>query len=183
MATQSIMEHIPEKCTHVDFILGYPIGTETHERFDTNVSQERFDSEYDIALRNRRDPTTFESKCLVIDHMIYENFGNKAINVYENHILRLDDCGTNLTAFRFEKKITPQSFPSTDRVNDIYYKKIESFRLHQRVFLNFVRKYYPSDKVTVLQIVLTYNHHVQCDMEVVKALISKTIGHFATPKK
>jgi len=117
-----------------------------------------------------------ESKCYMFNDLVYENSFYNEVKVYSKRLIGVQEFCNKVAACYYTKEKQPyHAFPSTDKVNCVYYLKKLIFRLHNRLYLNFEVQYYPHTSSSVYKIYLNYNHDKSVDSDSVKQIIASTL--------
>lgn len=117
-----------------------------------------------------------EYKQFVSNDLIYENKDNDDIRVYKKAVLneRVINDRCIFTAFN-KTKLSILAFPCSLNINDIAYVKKLTFRINNRIYLNFEIKYYESIDKQFYRIYINYNHDTNVDLGLSKKILEKLI--------
>lgn len=98
------------------------------------------------------------------DDLYMEAEKDSEIRVFQKNGVFLSDVHNKvLSLFYIRNKIPMHNFPSTTKMNSVYYVDSTIFRIHNRVFLNFECQYHPVRERYVYKVFINYNHDTNID--------------------
>ena len=116
--------------------------------------------------RLRKTPYKYlkkEYKEYVHEDITYENDCNNDIKVYSKYPILAKTLNDNILGILYTKtKLTILSFPSSLKINTINYVKKLSFRVNNRIYINFEIKLNSLEEKTYA-IYVNYNHDINVD--------------------
>lgn len=179
-AANQIIQSIPDNCNYVEIMFTDPNITQSSTKIETSLSETIF-SEYLSKIRRhhrfKHFPKSFKTYINGDVHM--ENTGHEDIKVYTKTVQ--DVClSTNYVTVFFNKEKKPyHAFPSTSNLHAVYYTNRLSFRVNNRLYLNFDIRKYPDDLTETRHMFLNYNHDSNVDTENITLMINNVLNTLA----
>lgn len=163
---------IPDSCNYIEIVLrniNSEIITDNHNTLkwiDMNVSEDAFAQCLDRIRKHRFKNFQKSFKTYIkADHYL-ENMEHEDIKVYTRQIVKLDASNKAYVKVYMQKEKKPfHAFPSTSKIHSVYYTNRLTFRINNRLFLNFDVLYYPEDQQVVRKVFINYNHDSHVDTE------------------
>lgn len=145
--------------------------------FDINIPENIFNKLF-IEMK------AFSHKCFQktyktyrFEDLFYENSENKEVKIYKKRINNIT-THPNFLEIAFDKEKLPyHAFPCTASLHDEYWVKRASYRLHNRLFVNFELQKYP-DETLIRKIFINYNHDSNVDTEHINAFLYPIVRKF-----
>lgn len=110
------------------------------------------------------------------DNLYLENAGHQDLKVYSKDILKVTNNEDNtLSLFCHRDKKPYHVFPSTTKMYSVYYTNRLTFRISNRIYMNFDVQYYFEDKTEVKKIFINYNHDHNVDLDHMTMSLEATI--------
>jgi len=101
----------------------------------------------------------------------------KDINIYKQNCISSQNNDNILSILYKRDKIPYHQFPSTRNLNEIVYIQRLTFRLHNRLFLNFEIKK-NMDNVQFNKIYFNYNHDKASEIKTIENILNEHIKYF-----
>jgi hypothetical protein len=121
-------------------------------------------------------------KTYVHNDMYMENTDHTDIKVYSlcmSGFSVIDCTKTQMVKVEYIKdKQAFHAFPSTTSHDSIFYTKRLTFRVHNRLFVNFDTQFYPDDESTINKVFINYNHEVGMDSDVIQLTLDTILPIF-----
>lgn len=116
------------------------------------------------------------TKEYVYRNMFYENNEKSQIRIYKKTLNKIgnDINGWKILAFHKEK-LPYHSFPSTTMLHSISYVSKATFKINNRIFVNFEKRRYTGDETTYNKIYINYNHDDNVDVHSMKKAVCSII--------
>lgn len=116
----------------------------------------------------------------IFRNMVYENNKENQLQVYKktlNSHAMLNSSQPTFKVLTYHKEKLPYHvFPSTHLLHSISYVSKATFKLNNRVFLNFERKHYENSDTFYNKIYINYNHDNNVDLSTIEKAINEAIG-------
>jgi hypothetical protein len=125
-------------------------------------------------------PFAKKSKVNVVGTMFYEVQDNNEIKTYSRNISTIE-CRDGFVHCMIQyHKLPFHQFPCTRNLNDSYYTSKLIFKLHNRLFLNFVHVYHHLDETSHYKIYINYNHDTNVESQLINSLLHQCKIDIAT---
>lgn len=166
-----MLQNIPEDCNYIEivlFSLKYDDKYITHHQFD----------EFEKYMSKIKNFKYFqkEFKCYQFENMIFEN-SVKEQKIFTKDMIGIQEHDNNFIVCTFNKEKKPfHTFPSTMNLHNIYQVNRLTFRIHNRLFLNFESQYHSKNNSVIRKIYFNYNHEKNVEVSCVEILIRKLIN-------
>lgn len=149
----------------------------TVQSCNVSIDKELFDRVLAHVSENKTYSKPFckKYKVSVYQNMFYEVYCNNEIKTYSKDIMSLDVNGRFLKVMCNKEKIPFHLFPCTTSLHDTYCVTKLSFRLHNRVFLNFIQQTRYDSSTTIYKILLNYNHDNNIEQNVIDSILDNTL--------
>lgn len=120
-------------------------------------------------------------KCYLYKDLILENYEQNEIKVYKkkfkNHVVN----GSYVTIYYDKHKVPFHVFPSTTQINGVYYCKRLTFRICNRIYINFETQYHSNVDKYVYKIFVNYNHEPNVDIDNIKMMLQTILDVLVVP--
>jgi hypothetical protein len=108
--------------------------------------------------------------------MVYENNKENQLQVYKKTLNSYSVLDPNFKVLSYHKEKLPYHvFPSTHMLHSVSYVNKATFKLNNRVFLNFERKKYENSDVFYNKIYINYNHDNNVDLATIEQALNDAI--------
>ena len=156
------MDLIPDNCNYIEFVF-LNNQSKKNDCYDVNLPQSLF-SEFLMQLQKEKIKYFLKQyKCYVHKCLYLEN--SEELKVYEKKMIHAKKLNDHVIATFYIKDKRPyHMFPSTLNIHTVFYVKRMTFRIHNRIFVNFDVQFYPQSKKEVLKVFVNYNHDKDVDM-------------------
>jgi hypothetical protein len=105
-------------------------------------------------------------KTYVSKDLYLENMGHQDIKVYGKTIISVDNTVPGKVTLSCHKEKKPyHAFPSTTTLHAVYYTNRLTFRINNRLYINFDVVQHTETKDSMKRVFVNYNHDVNVDME------------------
>ena len=143
--------------------------------YETGFSKEMFEN---VWRRLAKDESTLqyfqkEYKEYIVDDVTYEHSKNNNIDVRKKQPVDFRKVGNIAVCMYKKNKLNILSFPSSTNVNVINYVVKLTFRVNNRIYINFETKVNQSRKYYTIYV--NYNHDNTIDQKLYKQLLLTTI--------
>ena len=143
--------------------------------YETEFSKEMFEN---VWRRLAKDESTLqyfqkEYKEYIVDDVTYEHSKNNNIDVRKKQPVDFRKVGNIAVCMYKKNKLNILSFPSSTNVNVINYVVKLTFRVNNRIYINFETKVNQSRKYYTIYV--NYNHDNTIDQKLYKQLLLTTI--------
>lgn len=167
------LQNLPDNCNYVEIAL---VSQKSESRL---VFDQPYD-DYLAYLMKIKSIKYFEKefKCYQFNNMFYENHFHKENKIYTKNFKHVDQTSDHALAICYcEKEKHPfHAFPSTKSISNTCYVKRLTFRIHNRLYLNFETQFYPKNNSYVRKIYLNYNHEHLVDKTLIEENIKRIIS-------
>ena len=168
-------------CNYVEFsILPFQVSNananaNAHKVYETNFEKDEF---YKVMKRLSHDESLKyfqkEYKQYVSQDLIYENKDNDDICVYKKKMVDEGLITDNCIYTTYQKtKLSILAFPSSIKIHSISYIRKLTFRVNNRIYVNFECKY-ENDEI-FYRIYINYNHEQNVELDKIKLTLNKYI--------
>jgi hypothetical protein len=136
-----------------------------------------------MGLLSNKHLKHFEKKarCYQKDNLTLENSDNQEIKVYSKHLVHTVTHDKYIVMCYKKEKLPVHGYPSTSEHHNIYEYKRLTFRVHNRVYINFeVQKH--RDGSLVRKVFINYNHDNTVDTNFIQDNINQVLSmlHIST---
>jgi hypothetical protein len=163
-------------CNYVEIYLCENTGIHSSNYYETGLSKDQFYSKMNILLNDNYKYFQKEYKQYVIGTLLYENNNNEEVRVFRKECKKIL-CSSNLgylAIFYQKSKITMLNLPSTSDIHDVSYVRKLTFRVNNRIYINFECKQRKNEEIQY-SIYINYNHDDAVDMTVTNNVLNKLI--------
>ena len=112
-------------------------------------------------------------KEFIYRNMTYENNEKFQVKVYKKTLTAREKCDNTMTLVYHKEKLPYHSFPCTTMIHSIAYVSKVTFKINNRVYLNFERRRYPNDARAYNKVYINYNHDENVDMANIDASVKQ----------
>lgn len=149
----------------------------TVQSCNVNISKEMFDNILEHVSVNKTFPKPFckKYKVSVYQNMFYEVYDNNEIKTYSKDIESLNIMEPFLKVKCHKEKTPFHLFPCTTSLHNTYCVSKLSFRLHNRVFLNFIQQNNYDSNMIIYKILLNYNHDINIEQDIIDSILNNTL--------
>jgi hypothetical protein len=146
----------------------------------TGLSKNKF---YDLLAKFKNDNFKFfqkEFKQYTIGNIYYENYDNEDVKVNKKECKHFQINNEFITTFYNKNKLTMLNLPSTVKINDIQYIRKLTFRINNRIYLNFECKKNNNNNNIYYSIYINYNHDETVDYTITNNIIKPLLQKLGT---
>lgn len=156
-----VLTNIPESCNYIEIVL-------VHAKYDGNLIFDQPCRTFQSYMSRIRGIKSFEKEMKVyqINDMFYENYMQKDNKIFTKTLKHIDqDTDPSFAICYYRKEKHPfHAFPSTLSIHNIFYIQRLTYRLHNRLYLNFETQHYPNtNNSCIRKIYINYNHDKSVD--------------------
>lgn len=172
---------IPEHCNYIEIVFIDPKNINSNCK-STNLNIAISEDYFHECMRKvkKQNFKYFQKnfKTYVACNMNLENSGHQDLKVFSKHIesFVVNDAGNAVTLYCHRDKKPYHAFPSTTKMHDVFYTNRLTFRISNRVYMNFDIQYYAEDATTIRKIFINYNHDQNVDLEHITMSLEVTIN-------
>jgi hypothetical protein len=166
---------------YVEYIICKNAFNITDDPIDINISTPQAEHWIDALHKRGFKPFRKEFKTYIHRDMHMENMGHTDIKVFSQTMTNIQKIPEmpNVAMVEYIKDKQPfHAFPSTTSHDVILYTKRLTFRVHNRIFVNFDVQLYPDDGSTVTKVFINYNHEEGMDRDVIKSTLDTIFPMF-----
>jgi hypothetical protein len=156
----------------------YLINNNINNIVDTSINKDLF---YKILNKFKSDNFKFfqkEYKQYTLSNIYYENYNNEDVKVTKKICNNVNISKKFMTVFYNKNKLTMLNLPSTVKVNDISYIQKLTFRINNRIYLNFQSK--KNNNTIHYSIYINYNHDDNVDTNITNNIIKPILQKLDT---
>ena len=152
--------------------------------FDVNIDEQVFMSK--LKRIGSRFHKAFEKtfKCYMHRDMILEDFEEDGVKIYKKDLIVADTkIASNVLTTCYKKHKVPfHIFPSTTDINGVFFCKRLTFRISNRLYINFDQHRYPDDPSKVIRkVFVNYNHDDNVDLDNIKLTLDTILQILSEP--
>lgn len=109
------------------------------------------------------------------DNIFCHNYENEELKIFKNTPVLVEE-GDGFKTYGYSKtKLTVLNYPSTTHIFDISYVKRLTFRVSNRVYINFEISFSPDDEKKTYRVYVNYNHDNNVDMKIVNKSLNEVL--------
>lgn len=153
------------------------INSNNLSTFDINVPEEQFVKLLHVIMSRYHNHFEKLFQCILRSDLVLENYAEKKdINSYKKEVIKTEHRNNNIIVLHYNRnKIPFHMFDSNTDINSLYYCRRLTFRVLNRVYINFDTQLY-SDETIVRKIYVNYNHDDNVDMENINMTINTILN-------
>jgi hypothetical protein len=169
---------MPERANYLEIMFLDPTKPNSLTQIETTLSESAFSDYLSKMKRHQRFKHFSKSFKTYVNAAVHmENTGHEDIKVYTKTVL--DVCPSSSSEYvsvYFNKEKKPyHAFPSTSNLHAVYYTNRLSFRVNNRLYVNFDIRKYPDDLAETRHVFLNYNHDSNVDFENISVMIDNVL--------
>lgn len=130
----------------------------------TGLTKEIFNNIMSKMINEKYKYFQKDLKQYVIGTLFYENDNNEDLKVIKKECKEITHTNSFMTVYFDRCKMTMLNLPSTNLVHDCTYIRRLTFRINNRVYLNFECKKKTNTDTTYYTIYMNYNHDTGVDV-------------------
>ena len=164
------------KGNYVEYVLFNSCSSDDSQ-LDVNLPEEQY-----LALMRKlaRAPYKYFGKqCKVYYHndLVYENYNQEEIKTYSKALIDYSiDRKNSIAVLHYSKDKVPfHNFPATSRMNAVSFIKKITFRVHNRIYINFQMEQIDGEPDYTRKVYINYNHDTNLDAAYINDLIERCI--------
>ena len=150
--------------------------------FDINVPEEQFIKLLSVIIARYHNPFEKTFKCYMQSDLVMENYAEeKDIKVYKKEMVKYEIRNDNIIVLHYNRNKFPfHMFHSNTEINSVFYCRRATFRILNRIYINFETQLYPNkdaDKdIVIRKIYVNYNHDDNVDIDNINMMINTILG-------
>lgn len=159
------------------------VSAERHgyvKEFDVSLSEEQFSS---LLKRMAKSQSKHQYKYFqkeykeyVYNDIVVQNYKNTETRAFKNQTIAIEHAAGRLTLAHARSKLTFLSVPSTKNIHEVAYVKKLTFRVNNRIFVNFVSKIDEKTRETTRFAYVNYNHESNVDADGVEKTLEEVLA-------
>lgn len=166
------MDSIPDQCNYIEFVFLNDDITIAPDCYNVDLNPNSFNQLLEKMHKERIKPFRKQFKCYVHKTLYLENCED--LKVYEKKMVFARPMSDNVLVTYYSKEKRPyHMFPSTLNIHSVFYVKRLTFRIHNRIFVNFEVQYHPQEEKEILKAYINYNHDNDVDTSFINQEIDR----------
>ena len=139
---------------------------------DINIPEEKFIKLLDIINTRYHNPFEKTFKCYMQSDLVMENYAKeKDIKVYKKETVKVEHKNKFIVIHYNRNKFPFHMFHSSTAINSIFYCRRITFRIMNRIYINFDTQLYDQDDI-IRKIYINYNHDDNVDVDNINTILS-----------